>query len=211
MFVAEQVLVVFYTGALVVMVSSGDASVEQTAVYLSLTVFANAPRFWVVILKARELNVEPVEQTASGARQTARPWACRLWFVSCVATVAWYVVLTLLYDYHQWWVLYGMPGLAAANVLLCLGSEMLTAKPSPAEVPGMALQIYQNRVREGTESTLEFESTCIICLSDLEEGQMIGQLPCGHAFHEPCISRWCGMKGHCPMRCQGRREQPQAA
>ncbi|KAJ3061697.1 hypothetical protein HDU98_002390 [Podochytrium sp. JEL0797] len=33
-------------------------------------------------------------------------------------------------------------------------------------------------------------TTCSICISDYEEGEVLRELPCGHAFHEGCVDEW---------------------
>lgn len=43
-------------------------------------------------------------------------------------------------------------------------------------------------------------SECMICLVDFEEGERVGDLPCGHVFHvEPCLKQWLQLKNHCPL------------
>ena len=39
--------------------------------------------------------------------------------------------------------------------------------------------------------------TCTICLDFL--GDEPKTLPCGHKFHEPCITRWCSTRQTCPI------------
>jgi len=43
------------------------------------------------------------------------------------------------------------------------------------------------------------DGTCSICLSDIEEGELIGDLPCHHAFHVDCLKTWIPRKNSCPM------------
>jgi len=45
------------------------------------------------------------------------------------------------------------------------------------------------------------DSNCAICLSEVEVGEVVAQLPCGHCFHEACIGNWLATGGICPMRC----------
>mmetsp|Transcript_45861 Transcript_45861/g.90992 ORF Transcript_45861/g.90992 Transcript_45861/m.90992 type:complete len:281 (-) Transcript_45861:257-1099(-) len=45
------------------------------------------------------------------------------------------------------------------------------------------------------------ETSCPICLSEVEAGNVVAQLPCGHSFHEDCIRNWLTTGGICPMRC----------
>eukprot|EP00127_Corallochytrium_limacisporum_P005367 Clim_evm43s203 gene=Clim_evmTU43s203 len=53
-------------------------------------------------------------------------------------------------------------------------------------------------------SDLEDESEqvfmCTICLGDFEIGEMLAELPCGHAFHKDCIEPWLLQRSHyCPV------------
>lgn len=34
------------------------------------------------------------------------------------------------------------------------------------------------------------ETTCTICVEDLEEGDEIRTLPCGHVYHKQCVDEW---------------------
>lgn len=42
-------------------------------------------------------------------------------------------------------------------------------------------------------------STCSICISDFEVGELIKPLPCGHKFHQGCIDKWLRRSGVCPL------------
>eukprot|EP01062_Namystynia_karyoxenos_P061163 TRINITY_DN5325_c0_g1_i1.p1 TRINITY_DN5325_c0_g1~~TRINITY_DN5325_c0_g1_i1.p1 ORF type:complete len:1222 (+),score=273.13 TRINITY_DN5325_c0_g1_i1:76-3741(+) len=42
------------------------------------------------------------------------------------------------------------------------------------------------------------EDPCMICLDDIEEGQQLGRMPCGHAFHSACLSEHFGRSRCCP-------------
>jgi len=43
---------------------------------------------------------------------------------------------------------------------------------------------------------------CVVCLEDFWEGEEIARLPCGHNFHEECVTRWLiGHSRRCPYRC----------
>lgn len=48
--------------------------------------------------------------------------------------------------------------------------------------------------------TLETDATCGVCLSEFERTGPAAVLPCGHAFHSRCISRWLTQfKNTCPL------------
>ena len=52
---------------------------------------------------------------------------------------------------------------------------------------------------------------CSICLSDLEEGDLIRTLPCNHYFHHECIDEWLITKNalNCPMCRSEKYDLPQ--
>ena len=43
--------------------------------------------------------------------------------------------------------------------------------------------------------------TCTICLDFLDDNPKT--LPCGHKFHEHCITRWCATRPNCPVCRRG--------
>lgn len=40
---------------------------------------------------------------------------------------------------------------------------------------------------------------CAICLLEFEIGEGAKQMPCNHKFHAPCIDKWLGIQGSCPV------------
>lgn len=42
---------------------------------------------------------------------------------------------------------------------------------------------------------------CSICLTEIEEGEQVGILPCIHIFHVDCLRQWITRKNACPL-CQ---------
>lgn len=46
----------------------------------------------------------------------------------------------------------------------------------------------------------EDDCCCIICMVDLEDGDRIGVLPCGHdIFHVSCLKQWLRQSNMCPL------------
>ncbi|CAA7402816.1 unnamed protein product [Spirodela intermedia] len=41
---------------------------------------------------------------------------------------------------------------------------------------------------------------CAICMEGFEDGR---ETPCGHVFHDECISSWLGLQNSCPL-CRNR-------
>jgi Ring finger domain len=50
-------------------------------------------------------------------------------------------------------------------------------------------------------STMSRGDHCVICLLRLEEGDVIGDIPCGHLLHKDCLKDWVRRKNKCPL-CQ---------
>mmetsp|Transcript_63833 Transcript_63833/g.118659 ORF Transcript_63833/g.118659 Transcript_63833/m.118659 type:complete len:247 (-) Transcript_63833:105-845(-) len=46
------------------------------------------------------------------------------------------------------------------------------------------------------------ECPCHICLEELQAGEHVAKLLCGHIFHEKCIEQWLQKGSGCPLRCQ---------
>jgi hypothetical protein len=42
---------------------------------------------------------------------------------------------------------------------------------------------------------------CAICLDRLQEGDVVGDIPCQHVFHKVCLKDWLRKKNRCPL-CQ---------
>ncbi|XP_069543588.1 E3 ubiquitin-protein ligase RNF103 isoform X1 [Brachyistius frenatus] len=45
-------------------------------------------------------------------------------------------------------------------------------------------------------------SECVVCLENLAGGELLMALPCGHAFHQPCIAMWLAAGRHCCPVCR---------
>lgn len=43
-------------------------------------------------------------------------------------------------------------------------------------------------------------AACAICMEECEDGK---EIPCGHVFHDECISSWLGVQNSCPL-CRNR-------
>jgi len=41
--------------------------------------------------------------------------------------------------------------------------------------------------------------SCSICLCEYEEGESLTRLPCGHVYHEECVSAWVSNHVRCPL------------
>ncbi|XP_022154667.1 E3 ubiquitin-protein ligase RHA1B-like [Momordica charantia] len=48
---------------------------------------------------------------------------------------------------------------------------------------------------------------CAVCFEDFRSDEGGKQIPCGHVYHEPCISSWLAVADCCPL-CRRRVEPP---
>ena len=61
---------------------------------------------------------------------------------------------------------------------------------------------HARRVSSGILTILQkidAEPECAVCMCELEKGDAMGQLECGHTFHKDCIVEWLGNEPSCPM------------
>jgi len=162
-----------------------------------LTVIANIPRLWLAAVLLRK-----VVRAQEERRNSVRSCTLHVWLSSLAAMTAWYC-LAMVWANGPW-VPRTLATLSIVNALLLLFSVLLLYNGlyvEELEGAQAGVKIFRRPRRAAAESSLQFEPVCVICLLELEEGQLVGQLPCGHAFHEPCIRRWLAVKGCCPMRC----------
>lgn len=59
-------------------------------------------------------------------------------------------------------------------------------------------QMNQEFCKKDEKGTLEFPS-CSVCLTEIQEKVETILIPCGHMFHEPCITKWLEMHNTCPV------------
>lgn len=43
------------------------------------------------------------------------------------------------------------------------------------------------------------EALCSVCLTGIQQGDLVRKLNCGHFFHRECIDGWLKLKGICPL------------
>ncbi|KAK3210632.1 hypothetical protein Dsin_015338 [Dipteronia sinensis] len=51
--------------------------------------------------------------------------------------------------------------------------------------------------------TVAAVGVCIVCLEDFQSEFRGKQVPCGHLYHESCISKWLSFSNSCPL-CRSR-------
>eukprot|EP00803_Ostreobium_quekettii_P007787 evm.model.scf_24.8 EVM.evm.TU.scf_24.8 scf_24:192052-209492(+) len=67
-------------------------------------------------------------------------------------------------------------------------------RPTPGHVVNNLEELVYNPKSMGKNG-----ATCTICITDFEKGDKLRKLPCGHLFHEVCITRWLSQAVDCPM------------
>ncbi|XKL64357.1 hypothetical protein PGB90_004443 [Kerria lacca] len=53
-----------------------------------------------------------------------------------------------------------------------------------------------------TEKHHSDQTTCVVCMCDFEEQQILRDLPCSHMFHAKCVDKWLKTNRTCPI-CRG--------
>lgn len=60
-------------------------------------------------------------------------------------------------------------------------------------------QFVHHKFAEDTSKDSSTGETCSICLADYEADEDLCRLPCGHDFHDQCISIWIENHSKCPL------------
>lgn len=80
------------------------------------------------------------------------------------------------------------------------------AQPNPpdaeqvdGDVLDSGVEMVSQNARLVNKDSAEDIPVCAICLDEFAEGDVLKTLPCGHAYHDVCISPWLeGKSGLCP-------------
>mmetsp|Transcript_7782 Transcript_7782/g.17075 ORF Transcript_7782/g.17075 Transcript_7782/m.17075 type:complete len:226 (+) Transcript_7782:154-831(+) len=100
-----------------------------------------------------------------------------------------------------------LTGLAVACLLFgdaaVVGIGFANRVTSPAPVPEPPGSRIPPKIATSTCQGPQ-DDACIICLEDVEAGDAISELPCGHFFHSQCLDSWVASRVRrpwCPLRC----------
>lgn len=68
---------------------------------------------------------------------------------------------------------------------------------------GAAHELEENDDEDSSFSLEESrrEKSCAICLAEIENGEIVGDIPCHHLFHKDCLKAWLQRCNRCPL-CQ---------
>ena len=72
------------------------------------------------------------------------------------------------------------------------------AKTSIEKLKHFKMEKKYCKKSESDSNKLEFPE-CSICLMEINEGQDTILIPCGHMFHDNCVTKWLNMHNTCPL------------
>ncbi|KAJ4982348.1 hypothetical protein NE237_033185 [Protea cynaroides] len=78
----------------------------------------------------------------------------------------------------------------------------------PSLITSLHTFIYKKPAQQ-LQTNIDKVEECPVCLSNLEEGDMVGLIPtCNHIFHCQCINMWLSSHSTCPV-CRSLLHNPQ--
>eukprot|EP00500_Bicosoecida_sp_ms1_P001276 CAMPEP_0203807898 /NCGR_PEP_ID=MMETSP0115-20131106/1312_1 /ASSEMBLY_ACC=CAM_ASM_000227 /TAXON_ID=33651 /ORGANISM="Bicosoecid sp, Strain ms1" /LENGTH=307 /DNA_ID=CAMNT_0050716583 /DNA_START=399 /DNA_END=1318 /DNA_ORIENTATION=+ len=89
-------------------------------------------------------------------------------------------------------------GTISQRALSQLADELDSINGTPAAVVD-ALPLHNYKPPKSAEEMEEEQQTCMVCLGEYEENEVIRTLPCLHIFHQPCIDKWLSANKTCPL------------
>mmetsp|Transcript_58960 Transcript_58960/g.108949 ORF Transcript_58960/g.108949 Transcript_58960/m.108949 type:complete len:275 (-) Transcript_58960:71-895(-) len=75
------------------------------------------------------------------------------------------------------------------------------AQKHKAAAPKVETFTFKKAEVENALGKAAIENPCHVCLDELQDGELVGKLACGHIFHAQCIKRWLKTGSGCPLRC----------
>lgn len=82
---------------------------------------------------------------------------------------------------------------APAEALDAAAVNIVTDRPAAAE----AVEALQRPSFDELSLAAE-DRGCIICCEEMEEGEVLAQMPCSHTFHDKCLKSWLSAQNTCP-------------
>ena len=93
-----------------------------------------------------------------------------------------------------------------ALIFYLINFNVRSHAPGPFRTPSTRVMYVRKRV--GAECDTSDE--CAICFGPYIVGTYRSHLPCGHMFHQKCMTRWLGVKQTCPL-CRLKLNESSAA
>lgn len=168
-------------------------SVHKEGWYLMAYLLTDMLRGFVchsLLFKVRHSVLEHAEQPSTSAMWWCLVLACGMGQWSVLLSLEWHDDVASAWSLRTW---------AVLNLLTCVGwASLLTFYKKKGVLPEPDIFTYQ----QGSERRMPYGVSCLVCLVDVEVGEAVAQLQCGHAFHQVCIEGWFAVQRRCPMRCQ---------
>lgn len=89
-------------------------------------------------------------------------------------------------------------GTISQEALTRLAEELETMNGAPRPVVD-ALPLHNYKPPTSKAEAAEEQQSCMVCLGEYEENEVIRTLPCLHIFHQPCIDKWLQAHKTCPL------------
>jgi len=92
---------------------------------------------------------------------------------------------------------YNMPHVALQGLQIGQQAPPPNAGGSRSEIENLPTRIYKCSSSEAERP--KDQVTCMVCLSEYEEGEVLRTLPCFHSYHQGCIDIWLQRNKTCPV------------
>ncbi|KAK2144076.1 hypothetical protein LSH36_788g02017 [Paralvinella palmiformis] len=93
------------------------------------------------------------------------------------------------------------------TALLNLAERLGEAKPRGLMKVDIE-QLPSYRFQAEGRKTLMDQTSCVVCMYDFENKQLLRVLPCNHEFHAKCVDKWLKSNRTCPICRQDASEPP---
>ena len=79
-------------------------------------------------------------------------------------------------------------------------------RPNEASLSRIKVTVEDDEIKNDDDDDAllcDLGPTCTICYGPLNEGDRVGDLPCGHIFHSECLKVWLPRRNVCPLCLNG--------
>jgi E3 ubiquitin-protein ligase RNF38/44 len=66
------------------------------------------------------------------------------------------------------------------------------------------------RFNEEVRRTVLDQRSCVVCMCEFENRQLLRALPCNHEFHAKCVDKWLKTNRTCPICRADATDRPKA-
>lgn len=78
-------------------------------------------------------------------------------------------------------------------------AELLSGKQPRGLTRHEVDRLVTYRYKSNGRSSPSDHTSCVVCMCDFENKQLLRVLPCGHEFHAKCVDKWLKMNQTCPI------------